>query len=478
MADSSLYLRYARRIRGYLNHLMFNVKLGLLGIQRIHHNLNVKTIFDHYEKIGWFNSRTKKKAIDFKDEPLPWFTYPAISFLGNLNLQGTKILELGAGNSTFWFAKQGAIVRSIESNFDFYSKMKTEAPSNVNLIFEKNLEQLSNFNQLLSEAQIVVIDSIHRIHDTEHLYSEMKKLTVNNLQFIIFDNSERYPKLIKSLTEKLNLIQIDFIGLGPINDYEWSTSILLDRKFEITNKCEFTSISTFPSHVNNQLAILDASIDLPEEEKVSYSLNNIDLKLNEVFGKKENGFFVELGANDGISQSNSLYFEKYMKWSGILIEPILEKFQSCVLNRSPRNSYANAACVSNSFGGESMPMMYSNLMTVGLMGESDILDRVLHAKTGEKFLGGGASYLTKSNVRTLTSILEENLAPNTMDLLSLDVEGSEMEVLKGLDHSKYRFEYICLECREIKKMESYLLDNDYILVEQLSSYDYLFKNSR
>jgi translation initiation factor IF-3 len=65
-----------------------------------------------------------------------------------------------------------------------------------------------------------------------------------------------------------------------------------------------------------------------------------------------------------------------------------------------------------------------------------------------------------------------------MDLLSLDVEGSEMEVLKGLDHAKYRFEYICLECREIKKMEDYLQDHDYKLVKQLSSHDYLFKNSR
>jgi FkbM family methyltransferase len=477
MADIPLHLKYARRIKTYFKHLRFVIKVNLLGIDKVHHKFNVQLIVEYYEKLGWFKSRLRKKVTNLKGEPLPWFSYPATSFLGNLNLSGMKILELGSGNSTLWFANQGAVVTSIESNFEYYSEIKTKMPADVHLIFERNLEYLTNFPQLLAEAEIVVIDSIHRIYDTGILYSEMTKLAENNLQVIIFDNSERYPRMIKSLSAKLNLIQVDFIGLGPINDYEWSTSILFDRKFKIPNKCEFTSVATFPKHVNDQFEIFDAPIDLAENEKVSYSLNNIDLQLSAVFGKKENGFFVELGANDGISQSNTLYFEKYMNWSGILIEPIQGKFESCVLNRSPRNSYANAACVSNSYGKDFIPMIYSNLMTVGLSGENDIQDRVLHAREGQKFLNG-KTYLTESNARTLTSILEEKAAPNLMELLSLDVEGAEIEVLKGLDHGKYRFEYICIECRNIEKMESYLLDNGYKLVQQLSSHDYLFRNSK
>jgi hypothetical protein len=393
MADISLYLRRARRIKRRLKHQLFRVKVNLIGIERIHQNLSIKLLIEHYERMGWLRSRKDRKVINSHGEPLPWLTYPAISFLGNLDLSGLKILELGSGNSTLWFASRGAVVTSVESNFDFYSEMKTKVPTSVNLVFERNLENLINFSQLLAEAQIVVIDSIHRIYDTEILYGEMKKLSDENLQYIIFDNSERYPKMIKSLSEKLNLIQVDFIGLGPINLYEWSTSILLNRRLINSNRCEFSSVATHPNHLNDQVSILDASLDLPGEEKISFSLNDIDLKLNEVFEGKKNGFFVELGANDGISQSNTLYFEKYMNWSGILIEPILEKFESCVSNRSPKNSYTNAACVSNAFSEDYMPMIYSNLMTVSLSGESDIQDRVSHAKKGEKFLTGGEDHI-------------------------------------------------------------------------------------
>jgi hypothetical protein len=42
-----------------------------------------------------------------------------------------------------------------------------------------------------------------------------------------------------------------------------------------------------------------------------------------LFKKKQNGFFIEIGAHDGISFSNSFFFEKNRSWEGICIEPIL-----------------------------------------------------------------------------------------------------------------------------------------------------------
>ena len=47
----------------------------------------------------------------------------------------------------------------------------------------------------------------------------------------------------------------------------------------------------------------------------------LDIKLDEIFDSKKNGFFIELGANNGLTQSNTAFFEKYRNWSGILIEP-------------------------------------------------------------------------------------------------------------------------------------------------------------
>jgi FkbM family methyltransferase len=455
-----------------LKHL---ATVKIFGIEKILAQENSSYLVSNYEKKGWLKSRAIAKSIDNKDQPLPWFTYSAISFIGNLDLQNKNVLELGSGNSTLWFAKKSANVCSIESNFEYYSNLFVRIPDGVNLLHAENLSTLNQLPNLVTDADIIVIDSTHRVHDTEIIYQHLMANVSKKLEMIIFDNSERYPNIIKSLSEKLDLIQTDFIGLGPINDYEWSTSILINRNFNIKNTRKFTSLSTFPHHVNQQVSDMDKEIGEEYKPIKSYSLNNIDIKLNEIFQNKKNGFYVELGANDGINQSNTFFFEKFFNWSGILIEPFIDNFKACKVNRSPLNHVVNAACVSNSFKSDTMPLMYSNLMTIALKGDNDISDREKHAKSGSKFIKG-KNFVFNSPTRTLTSILEESHAPKLIDLLSLDVEGAEIEVLKGLDHSKYRFDYICVESRELNEMTSYLESQSYKLVRSLSNHDYLFED--
>ena len=68
-------------------------------------------------------------------------------------------------------------------------------------------------------------------------------------------------------------------------------------------------------------------------------------------------------------------------------------------------------------------------------------------------------------------------APKKIDFLSLDVEGSEMEVLKGVNHKEYRFKYLCIETKEFKKLSDYLLQNGYIFLKKFNWDDYLFKDN-
>jgi hypothetical protein len=56
------------------------------------------------------------------------------------------------------------------------------------------------------------------------------------------------------------------------------------------------------------------------------SINNLDKKLLKYLNFK-NGFYIECGANDGVNQSNTWYFEKSLNWIGILIEPNKQIFQ-------------------------------------------------------------------------------------------------------------------------------------------------------
>ena len=78
--------------------------------------------------------------------------------------------------------------------------------------------------------------------------------------------------------------------------------------------------------------------------KKFYSLNNIDRKMLKYINF-ENGYYIECGANDGIRQSNTLHFEKFKGWRGVLIEPSY-KFDELVKNRSKLNFFSNNCCVS------------------------------------------------------------------------------------------------------------------------------------
>lgn len=203
-----------------------------------------------------------------------------------------------------------------------------------------------------------------------------------------------------------------------------------------------------------------------------YGLFKIDRKIA-AFLPKRNGFFVELGANDGISQSNTYHFEKYKNFSGLLIEPIPDKYQQCKKNRSERNFFANCACVSFDYKSPTVELLFSNLMTTTLDGTSDIADRYGHAKSGEHLIKN-LIYKFEIEAKTLNSLLLEAGAPNRIDLLSLDVEGSELEVLNGIDFERYSFTIICIESRDINRIAIFLEKKNYQLLRKISVHDYLF----
>jgi FkbM family methyltransferase len=208
-----------------------------------------------------------------------------------------------------------------------------------------------------------------------------------------------------------------------------------------------------------------------------HSLNKLDETLSVLLPHK-NGYYVEIGANDGISQSNSLYFERKKKWSGILVEPDKHNFRLLTRNRKKRNKFFNCACVSFDFKENFIKFIYSDLMSVTINDKSEFDKVNTHALSGMQFLAKDEiikTYLVPA--MNLESILEKANAPSLMDFFSLDVEGHELEVLKGLNHTKFRFKYILIETSEFATISSYLDNARYHFIEKLSHHDYLFKNA-
>lgn len=107
--------------------------------------------------------------------------------------------------------------------------------------------------------------------------------------------------------------------------------------------------------------------------------------------------------------------------------------------------------------------------------KTDISDPYVHQKIGLNFLPDNTSDLRfVAPAATLNKLLIKANAPSLIDLLVLDVEGAEIEVLKGIDHQKFKFKYMCIESRNAQRLFEYLNPLGYILKEKLTEQDYLY----
>ena len=205
-----------------------------------------------------------------------------------------------------------------------------------------------------------------------------------------------------------------------------------------------------------------------------FSRANIDKKLESLL-PHSNGFYVELGANDGALGSNSYFFELEKKWKGILVEPSPNLYLSCKKRRGKNNHIFCNACVPFDYTDEFVRMKYSDSMTISdsLSLDIDNPDEFV-ASGADHLLPGESTFIFGAKSATLNQLLLEALAPSLIDFLSLDVEGAELDVLKGLDFNKFRFKYMVIECRNISNLESFFSNKPYKLVSKLSDQDYLF----
>jgi len=187
----------------------------------------------------------------------------------------------------------------------------------------------------------------------------------------------------------------------------------------------------------------------------------------------DRGIFVEVGAADGFAESNTYYLERFKYWRGVLIEPIPDLYKQCIEER-PKSKVFNCALVSGDYLKETVVMKQGYLMSTikGALGREE----AEHLEEARYFHGTNSSEIVV-RASTLTSVLKE-AGISHIDFFSLDVEGCELNVLRGLDFNIYRPIYMLIEFLDEnrkKEVENYISDM-YNTVGKLSKRDYLYKS--
>jgi FkbM family methyltransferase len=148
---------------------------------------------------------------------------------------------------------------------------------------------------------------------------------------------------------------------------------------------------------------------------------------------QQGGFFVEFGATDGVTLSNTHLLEKFFGWRGILAEPARCWHSKLAKNRQARVDHRCVWTDSKStlvFNEVSVP----ELSTIESFSHLD--NHVQTRQTGQRY---GVQTVS------LNDLLAEHGAPELIEYLSIDTEGSEYEILSRLDFERYRFKIITCE---------------------------------
>ncbi|HJZ24120.1 MAG TPA: FkbM family methyltransferase [Candidatus Babeliales bacterium] len=178
------------------------------------------------------------------------------------------------------------------------------------------------------------------------------------------------------------------------------------------------------------LYTLSFSIWSVDHQKRYYGQFHQDEYLNkEVFRNMRDGFFIDIGAHDGVSISNTYFFEKYLGWQGVCIEPIPEVFARLVKNRT---CICVNGCISNITGREAFLRVsgYPEMLS-GLLHSFD--PRHLNRIKNEIAHYGGKSEVIEVDSYRLDDLLKQYKIARRIDYLNIDTEGSELKILQAID---------------------------------------------
>ena len=190
-----------------------------------------------------------------------------------------------------------------------------------------------------------------------------------------------------------------------------------------------------------------------------YSQSGQDKFINGFFRNMKNGFFVEIGAYNGVNGSNCYFFEKFLNWSGIAIEPSLNQFLLLQKNRKCK-------CVNKAITKKKEKIEFIDVIK-GYTQMSGI-NNSFYQKTLEMINKDPRTIIDKKIVETSTfsEIVEKNYL---IDYLSIDVEGGERDIIESIDFDLYKIKVLSIENNNPSEVnyEEYLSKKGFCYIDNI-----------
>jgi hypothetical protein len=183
-------------------------------------------------RTGHYRSSVRMACVDRQGNPLPWYTYPAIDYIKQLDFSEKTVFEYGAGNSTLFWASLARRVVSVEHNLSWYEYVKgrVQNQSNVSISYCERSSEYVNEIARHDKFDVIVVDGAYRAECAREAQTRLKSGGM-----IIFDNADRYVEAA-GLLRTANFIEIDMFGIGPLVWEIACTSLFLDRAFNFAPK--------------------------------------------------------------------------------------------------------------------------------------------------------------------------------------------------------------------------------------------------
>ena len=154
-----------------------------------------------------------------------------------------------------------------------------------------------------------------------------------------------------------------------------------------------------------------------------------------LFENKRDGVFVDVGAYDGLTSSNTLFFEKFLGWKGVCIEPDAAQFAKLLTFRS---CDCVQACIADKDGTAKFLSVADGLtMMGGLVEHYESADLTMVSERS-------AAKIVNVPTRRLDAVLKERNV-TAIDYLSIDTEGSELSILKSFDIARFKVKALSVE---------------------------------